>query len=100
MAKTTAAFSQYRRVALSAILAPLVDLARNMAAETPYDGITVADLRQAAERHHLFSGREKGRELSFLGNVMQAAGLMPTDHYRRSTIPQSHGNLHRVWTLK
>lgn len=74
----------------AAALERLVPLVRELAARHP-EGITVADVREAAQL------QGQGRALSYLGAVMQAAGLVPTGRYRRSSIPASHGNLHQVW---
>jgi hypothetical protein len=74
----------------------LVPLARLLAAENA-QGITVADLREAAATRGYLTNYEAGRQLSYLGAVMQAAGLVATEEWRRSQIERSHGNLHRVW---
>lgn len=78
-------------------IARLVPLARKLAWVCGSEGVTVCELRQAAVSAGVLSGRESGRQLSFLGAVCKAAGLRATGEYRRSTIPQSHGNLHRVF---
>jgi hypothetical protein len=77
----------------------LAPLARELARAAGAEGITVADLRFAATRSGLLTGAEVGRRLSFLGNVMRAAGLRSTGEFRRSPIPGSNGNLHAVWRL-
>lgn len=78
-------------------IARLVPLAKKLAWAAGSEGCTVADLRHAATLAGLLTGRERGRELSFLGAVMKAAGLTATQEWRRSSIPASHGNLHRVF---
>lgn len=75
----------------------MVPLAQKLARVCGSEGVTVCDLREAAVAAGLLTGREVGRQLSFLGAVMRAAGLRATLEYRRSTIPASHGNLHRVF---
>jgi hypothetical protein len=67
----------------------LVPLAQRLAEAGP---ITTETLRRAAG---LWESR--GRELSYLGAVMKAAGLVPTGAYRRSELPASHGNLIVEW---
>ena len=76
----------------------LVPLARELAVRAGADGVTVSDLRITATQRGLL-GASSGRRLSFLGAVMRAAGLVPTDRYRRSDVPASHGNPHRVFVL-
>jgi hypothetical protein len=75
----------------------LAPLARELARRAGARGITVADLRVAAERCGLLTGAEMGRRLSFLGSVMKAAGLRASGARRRSFVQRSHGNLHSVW---
>lgn len=75
----------------------LVPVAKELARKAGQSGVTVADLRLAAVQRGLLSGNEKGRELSYLGSVMRAAGLVGTDQFRRSVIERSHGNLHRLF---
>jgi hypothetical protein len=84
-------------IAAATVIAALVPVAQTLATECPYDGITVADVREAGEKLGILTGRETGRQLSFLGNVMKRAKLKPTQNFRRSPIAKSHGNLHRVW---
>lgn len=75
----------------------LIPLAIELAEKAGSSGITVADLRIAAVQRGLLTGEESGRRLSFLGVVMKQAGLVATSEYRRSVIPRSHGNLHRLF---
>lgn len=79
-------------------IARLVPLARELAARAGSDGVTVSDLRITATQQGLL-GASSGRGLSYLGAIFRAAGLVPTDRYRRSDVPQAHGNLGRVWCL-
>lgn len=75
----------------------LVRIARGLAASGL--ATTVADVREEAVRQGVLTGREKGRELSFLGAVMRRAGLRPLDSWRRSHLETTHGNLNREWGL-
>ena len=75
----------------------LVPIAQELARIAGPHGITIANVRHAAEARGLLTGAERGRRLSFLGAVMKAAGLVATEDYRRSDIPRSNGNLHRIW---
>ena len=79
-------------------IARLIPLARELAARSP-TGVTISDVRLYAQQRGLLSGTERGRQLSFLGAVMQKAGLTPTGEWRRSSILKSHGNNHRVYVL-
>lgn len=79
----------------------LVPLAIELALFAAERGITICELRQEAERRQLLTGAEQGRSLSYLGAVMRAAGLIgQPGTFRRSTLPQSHGNLQRVWRAR
>lgn len=73
----------------------LVPLAKQLAEKAGDAGVTVADVRLLAERRGLLP-ESKGRRLSWLGAVMQRAGLVPTG-WRRSFLAKSHGNLQRVY---
>jgi hypothetical protein len=75
----------------------LTPLAAELAERAGERGITISDLRIAAENRGLLTGEEQGRRLSFLGQVMQRAGLAKNGRYRRSDVPRSHGNLHAEW---
>lgn len=78
------------------ILRRLIEIAQGLSRMRP-EGLTVADVRAEAVRQCLLPAKAKGRELAFLGAVMQRAGLISTDQVRRSDIDASHGNLQRVW---
>jgi hypothetical protein len=82
----------------SAEIEALIPLARELAARSP-TGVTVSDLRLIGVQRGVLSGQEKGRRLSYLGKVMEAAGLEPTGEYRRSSVVRSHGNLHAVFVM-
>lgn len=81
----------------------LVLLARTRALLEGSTGITVADLREGAalspdpEVRAAIPLKGAGRELSWLGGVLKAAGLKPTDRIRRSHIPGTHGNRNVVF---
>lgn len=81
----------------AAAIAALVPLARQLARNAGTMGITVSDLRMVAADLGLLPTLGRGRALSFLGAVMERAGLVPTGKYRRSAVEQSHGNLHAVF---
>ena len=80
----------------AADIARLVPLALELAAKAGQGGCTVSDLRVTATQRGLL-GASHGRSLSYLGAVLKAAGLVATDRYRRSDVPQAHGNLGKVW---
>lgn len=78
------------------LLKPLVlELAR----KAGYEGVVVADVRICAVQRGLLSAETKGRELAWMGALMDYCGLEPTDRWRRSHIEKAHGNLQRVWVL-
>lgn len=77
----------------------LVPVVRELAQKGGENGVTVSDVRLTAVQRGLLSESAKGRELSFLGAVCRAAGLLATNRTRRSTIDASHGNRHTVWVL-
>jgi len=78
------------------IIRRLVEIAQGLARMRP-EGLTVADVRAEAVRQCLLPPKAKGRELAFLGAIMQKAGLVATEEFRRSDVEASHGNLHRVY---
>lgn len=78
-------------------IARLVPLAQELAAKAGAHGITVSDLRIVAVQRGILTGQETGRSLSYLGAVMQQAGLEATTEFRRSTVVRTHGNLGKVW---
>jgi hypothetical protein len=78
----------------------MADIARELGARAGDSGVTISDVRIAAENRGVLTGEERGRRLSYLGVVMRRAGLVPTDEFRRSDIPKSHGNVHRVFILR
>lgn len=87
----------------------MVGLARALAYTAGKEGVTVADLREAAVKSvdtlpalAALPGlgaadRGAGRRLSWLGGVLQKAGLQATDRIRRSHIPGTHGNRNVVF---
>jgi hypothetical protein len=80
----------------SAVIERLAKLAVELADDST-EGITVSDIRLEAFKRNILTGRESGRELSFLSSVPVAAGLLPTGRYKRSNLAVSHGNLQMVW---
>lgn len=93
-----AAYSTGRRTAL---MADLVILARALAGKAGPTGITISDVRLAADRTGVLPLAGDGSDLSFLGAVMRAAALAKTNQWRRADpkLTQSHGNNHRVHVL-
>lgn len=81
-----------------AAIALLVPLAQELAHRAGSHGITVADLRIVGAQRGLLPNAGEGRQLSYLGAVMKAAGLRATKDLRRSVVPETHGNIGRVWT--
>lgn len=84
-----------------AMLAPIMyDLAK-MADANGSAGVTISHLRLAAVMQRVvLTGKEKKRELSYLGAVPKAAGLERVPGlFWRSEIPDSHGNLQAVWRI-
>lgn len=77
----------------------LVPVVIELAKKAGEDGVTVSDIRLTAVQRGLLQETAKGRELSFLGSVCRAAGLIVTARTRRSIIDASHGNRHSVWVL-
>ena len=83
----------------------LVGLARSLAFTAGKDGITVADLREAARKNldtlpqlvGVIPEKGSGRELAWLGALLGKAGLIPTGQIRRSHIKGSHANRNVVW---
>lgn len=75
-------------------------IARELGEKAGERGVTVSDVRITAENRGLLTGEERGRRLSYLGTVMKRAGLEPTEEFRRSDVPKSNGNLHRVYVIR
>ncbi len=71
-------------------LARLVPIIRRLAAQGP---VTIEDVRR--DQGMLQS---KGRELSYLGKLPEAAGLVQCG-VTRSKLPASNGNYQRQWRL-
>ena len=89
--EATAARDDHRR-----LIDKLVEIAQGLARVRP-EGIIVSDVRREAVRYGLLPAKAKGRELAFLGALMQKAGLVSTEEFRRSDVDASHANLQRVW---
>lgn len=75
--------------------AALVEIAKELAAKQ-YD-LTVEDIREVAEARDILTGKETGRELSYLSSIPKAAGLVTNGERVRSSRPSSHGNLQTIW---
>lgn len=77
----------------------LIGLAVELALCEGDEGITVSDLREAAERIGIPTGEESAEKMKRLnlGAVLQRAGLRATDRLRRSKVPRAHGNRNVVW---
>lgn len=91
--------AQQRKADVIAWLETLVPLAQELARKAGKHGVTVSDLRIAAENRERMTGVESRTRGSYLGQVMQMAGLVNSGTYRRSTVPRSKRNLHAVWVL-
>jgi hypothetical protein len=76
----------------AALIERLIPLAQELAQRMP-EGCTVADLRALC----LQRGIVLPEKPHFLGAVMKAAKLVATEEWRRSDVPESHGNAQRVW---
>lgn len=83
-----------------ALIEKLVPIAQELAQRAGDNGITVANLRHAAQRYGILPRSGDERALSFLGAVMRKAKLIATKHFRRSDVTCSHGNAHRVWVAQ
>lgn len=80
------------------LLDRLKPIARQLAERSP-NGITVSDVRKAAERAGLLNGKETKEELCCLGAVMKGAGLKATGQMRRSHLESTHGRHQLVWRI-
>ena len=78
----------------------LTRLAAELGLKAGRHGVTVSDLRIAAENRGILTGDESAARMKQLnlGAVMRAAGLYATKQYRRSDVGRAHGNLNAVWT--
>lgn len=81
----------------TADIARMVPLAQELALAATTRGIIMADVRLTGVQRGLLPADATGRALSWLGAVMQAAGLRATATFRRSHIVKSHGIPQRVW---
>jgi hypothetical protein len=86
-----------RKAARGPVVRALTELAKELAAKAGAAGVTVADLRLTGVQRGLLPQSGDGRELSYLGAVLRAAGLVATSYTRRSVIGVSHGNAHRIY---
>lgn len=81
----------------AAMIERLVPIAQQLAGKAGMYGITVSDIRLAAYQRGLLNGTECGRDLSYLGSVPAAAGLVNTGQTRRSILRVTHGIRQTVW---
>lgn len=65
-------------------------------------GLTVGELRVAAENKGILTGQESASRMKALnlGKVLRAGGLFKTERFRRSIVKRSHSNAHVVWTIQ
>lgn len=79
----------------------LKTLAGQLALKAGRHGCTVSDLRIAAVNAGVLTGQESAGRMKRLNlaAIMRDAGLRATEGYRRSVVPRSHSNLHRVWVI-
>jgi len=70
----------------------LIPIAQRLARER--GRITIEDVRREVG---LLDSR--GRDLSYLGALGELAGLKRTGTFKRSKLPDSHGNLQAEWEL-
>jgi hypothetical protein len=78
------------------LLEALKPLARELARR---GDVTISDVRIEAQRRGILSGKETRAQLSALGALMQAAGLVLTGEYRKSPLDSTHARPQRVWAL-
>jgi|SRR5665213_2284141 len=75
----------------------LAKIAETLAYAAGTKGITVSDVRLEAFRKGILTGYESGRQLSYLGSVPPAAGLVKTKQTRRSNLAVTHRVRQVVW---
>jgi hypothetical protein len=80
-----------------AMIDRLAVIAERLAADAGMYGITVSDIRLEAFRKGILTGYEPGRQLSYMGSVPPAAGLVKTDKTRRSNLAVTHRIRQVVW---
>lgn len=78
-------------------IALLIPIAQRLAREAGAEGVTIADIRDAAARKGILPPLGEGRSLSYLGSLCKRAGLVASGRSRRSTIDGAHGNLNTIW---
>ena len=78
----------------------LIPLAREIAAKAGATGVTVSDLRLYAVQRGVLTGAEVGLQLSYLGAVMRAAGLVKTGQLRRSHLLSTHARHQTIWRVQ
>lgn len=80
-------------------LIALIPVAKDVARAAFPEGITMTEVRAEAVKRGILSGKETGHELSFLGSLGKAAGLVNTGAYRRSPLDVTHGKIQVVWKV-
>jgi 5'(3')-deoxyribonucleotidase len=78
------------------LIESLVPIAQELAGANK-NGVTISDVRIAAEVRGVLTGEETARELSALGQVMRRAGLVNVGTTRRSELEVTHGVHQIVW---
>jgi hypothetical protein len=80
----------------------LKELAHELALRNGRHGITVGDLRLAAETRGILTGHESLARMKALnlGQVPRKAGLYRTEERRASRINRAHGNQNFVWVVR
>ena len=80
----------------------LTKLASELGPKAGHHGVTVSDLRIAAENAGILTGQESASRMKRLnlGAILLAADLYRTKRYRRSSVPRSHGNIHVVHVIR
>jgi hypothetical protein len=80
-----------------ALLDALIPVAQQLAARGRV--VTVTDVRKEAFRVGILTGKETRGQLSALGSLMKAAGLVPTGNYRASDLNSTHARPQVMWRL-
>lgn len=78
----------------------LVPIAAKLLASAGPNGVTVSELREAAQKQLPQLNAFGHQALSSLGQVFRKAGGKSTGIKRCSTIPQSKGIRQTVWAMK
>ncbi len=90
---------QQRKADIEAWLRTLVPIAQELAAKAGPHGVTVSDVRIAAQNRGLATGKESRTRGSYLGQLMRMAGLKKTRERRTSLVKDAHHNSNIVYVL-